>query len=457
MAGKKNTKLLTAVVANPSGEIFELEGYAPVGMAGSCLVPLSVENTIPMPFGSELMFLPERSPLLYDCQKSRIESVKENPLSRSESVFPVSLFNSPGYVVRYVSAFTENETAGFLPLFSYGAVGWHHGRFRSAAVLVDSEKRQDLRLMKKEKVVTGIQQMRKKMPHNRLRAHLETCALEYGCPAAKNFFIGRYEAPLPTSQYCNARCLGCLSLQTNKAIPTSQKRIAFTPTAEEIAEVALSHIGRVKKSIVSFGQGCEGDPLLAFDVIEPAIRMIRSATDQGTINMNTNASKPDILERLVKAGLDSMRVSMNSVRRDFYEKYFRPKDYQFSDVEKSIDLAIRSSRFVSINYLNSPGFTDTPEEITALISFLKKHPIHMIQWRNLNYDPIKYWKEMRFDEKHVKPVGVEIAIGRIRKLFPKVKCGYFNPPKEKFSDPINFLQNSVKNEHRPLSTATTDG
>jgi len=31
---------------------------------------------------------------------------------------------------------------------------------------------------------------------------------------------------------------------------------------QEIAEVALAHIRQVKKSVVSFGQGCEGDPLL---------------------------------------------------------------------------------------------------------------------------------------------------------------------------------------------------
>ena len=34
---------------------------------------------------------------------------------------------------------------------------------------------------------------------NRLFRHLETCALTYGCPAAKNLFLCRYEAPLPTS------------------------------------------------------------------------------------------------------------------------------------------------------------------------------------------------------------------------------------------------------------------
>ena len=95
---------------------------------------------------------------------------------------------------------------------------------------------------------------------------------------------------------------------------------------------------------------------------------------KGTININTNASRPEILARLIEAGMDSMRVSMNSVRSSCYEAYFRPKGYEFKDVEASIDLAISRDRHVAINYLNCPGFTDTPEEVEALKAFLSRHP-----------------------------------------------------------------------------------
>jgi len=271
------------------------------------------------------------------------------------------------------------------------------------------------------------------MPSNRLRGHLEKCALTYGCPAGKNFFLGRYEAPLPTSKYCNARCLGCISLQKNDEIPNSQDRISFTPSPEEIAEIALEHIRRVKNSVVSFGQGCEGDPLLVADVIDPAIRIIRAKTSRGTININTNGSRPDILEKLFDAGLDSMRISMNSVRKECYSAYFQPQGYRFSDVLKGIDTGVHRGLFVSINYLNCPGFTDTPEEIKALISFIEKHQINMIQWRNLNFDPVRYWKAMNTAAKHGKPVGMKNTLKQIKKVFPDLKYGYFNLPKEKFS------------------------
>jgi pyruvate-formate lyase-activating enzyme len=434
---KKN--LITALVANSAGEIFELPGYAAVGMDGVSLTPLSAEQTANIPHGSELMYLPDRRPFVFNLACGKTETLNENPHVPGECIFPVAAFNSPGYVISHVSAYRERANAIYLPLFSYGAVGWHRGRFRSAVLLVDAEPRQDLRFMQRDDVVAGIEKVRRQMPKNRLRSHLETCALEYGCPAGKNFFLGRYEAPLPTAQTCNARCLGCLSLQKDSDIPCSQERIGFTPTADEISEVALAHISNVKSSVVSFGQGCEGDPLLAAHVIEPAIRRIRAATKQGTINMNTNGSLPETVKQLFDAGLDSIRISMNSVRKACYDAYFRPKGYGFSDVLKSIEIGIEHQKFVAVNYLNCPGFTDSLKEVEALNRFLQRYPINMIQWRNLNFDPLRYLKEMNAVVNHGEPIGMEKLIHRIRKRYPKLKFGYFNPPKEKFNKVQRFI------------------
>ncbi|MGD9077850.1 MAG: radical SAM protein [Desulfobacterales bacterium] len=429
---KTKTDMLTALVANTAGEIFELDGYAAVGMTGITQIPLTLKNTRSMPFAGELMYLPDRRPVLFNLHSGRIETVNENPYATGQPLFPVAVFNSPGYVISYLGAYVETPKAKTLPLFSYGAVGWHGGEFRSAVIRVDREKRQDLRLMKASDVAIGIEKMRKQMPANRLRSHLEKCALQFGCPAAKNFFLGRYEAPLPTAQQCNAHCLGCLSLQKHSDIPHSQDRIGFTPSPQEIAEVALAHIKRVDQSVVSFGQGCEGDPLLAADVTAPAIHLIRAETDRGTINMNTNASLPQALQQVIDAGLDSIRVSMNSVRKNCYEAYFRPKGYRFSDVLKSIDLALGAGLFIAINYLNCPGFTDTQPEIEALRRFLNSHPIHMIQWRNLNFDPLRYYKIMSDVAPNGAPIGMMNLLKQIRQEFSHLKFGYFNPPKEKF-------------------------
>ena len=423
---------VTAVAANADGEIFELEGYAAVGMAGSSLVILTRDKTETMPFGSEFMRLPDRVPLVFNLSQNRFETLTKNPHQPGEPIFPVAAFNSPGYVNSYTCAYEEGADADYLPLFSYGAMGWDNGEFCSAVIRVDRERRQDLRLMNLEKVKAGIKAMETRLPENRLRQHLEKCAIEYGCPAAKNFFIGRCEAPLPVSQNCNARCLGCISLQKEGVMSAPQERIGFTPTPEEIAGVALAHMRKVDQSIVSFGQGCEGDPLLAGPVVLKAIERIRSATDQGTINMNTNGSRPEMLKELFDAGLDSIRVSINSVQEPCYNAYFRPGGYGFQEVRESIDTALRMNKFVSLNYLNCPGVTDAPEEIALFDKFLTQHPVHLIQWRNLNFDPLRYWKHMCEAAPLGAPVGMKTVLKQIRNRFPAVKYGYFNPPKEKF-------------------------
>ncbi len=428
-----NKQILTAVVAAENGEIFELEGYGAVGMSGDKLTILTKVDTCDMPHGSELMMLPLRSPIVFNVVTDRFEVLQFNPYDPKEKIYPVGVFNSPGYVNQHVCAYDDAGIENPLPLFSYGAVGFGKNDFRSAAILVDTEPRQDLRQMSHEGVVKGVNQLKKSYPDNRLMRHLETCALQYGCPAGKNFFLRRYEAPLPTSIVCNANCMGCISLQTENNLCACQDRINFTPSPLEIAQVSLEHISRVKKAVVSFGQGCEGEPLTAVKAIAPAIEMIREQTDRGTINLNTNGSLPDHVETLCKAGLDSMRVSMNSVRENCYQVYFRPKSYDFSDVLRSIEIAKEKGKFVSINYLNCPGFTDSEKEVDALVRFIRTHDIDMIQWRNLNFDPKRYVHLMALAEDGGSPTGMAALIKQLSREFPDLIHGYFNPPKESYA------------------------
>ncbi len=423
-----NTSLITAVVAAENGDIFELDGYGAVGFSGTRPVVLTQKNTISMPHGSELMLLPDRYPIVYNQATGEFETLRHNPYDPSEKIFPVAVFNSPGYVNQAFCAYDDKDAGQILPLFSYGAVGFKNNRFCSAAILVDAEPRQDLRQMPRNRVIKGVKKMNRKYPDNRLMRHLETCALEYGCPAGKNFFLSRYEAPLPTSLVCNANCIGCISLQTENNLCACQERISFTPLPEEIAQVSLEHISRVKNAVVSFGQGCEGEPLTAAGAIEPAIRMIRHQTREGTINLNTNASLPRTVSRLCKAGLDTMRVSMNSIRETCYTAYFRPRSYRFSDVLDSIDEAKSQGKFVSINYLNCPGFTDSEKEFSALQAFIRTHGINMIQWRNLNFDPVQYCSIMSQAEDSGPAMGMASMIQQLRTLFPDLVHGYFNPP-----------------------------
>ena len=73
--------------------------------------------------------------------------------------------------------------------------------------------------------------------------------LDYHCFAAKNLFFRRWEAPLPTSPACNSRCLGCISLQeAPDCCPSSQERLTFVPTVEEICQVAVPHLRQAPKT-----------------------------------------------------------------------------------------------------------------------------------------------------------------------------------------------------------------
>jgi hypothetical protein len=76
--------------------------------------------------------------------------------------------------------------------------------------------------------------------------------------------------------------------------------------------------------------------------------------------------------------------------------------------------------------------TDTPEEFEALKAFLKTYPIHMIQWRNLNFDPLRYRQIMRKVAEQGPSIGMHYILKRLCQDFPTLRHGYFNPPKESF-------------------------
>src|SRR5437667_12698626 len=115
-------------------------------------------------------------------------------------------------------------------------------------------------------------------PRTRLIAQHAHCALDYSCPTASNLFFGRWEMAIAVSPGCNARCIGCISKQEEEDLISPQDRLGFIPTVDEIVEVALPHLEQAEEAIVSFGQGCEGEPLLQWRRIEQAIKSMRTHT-----------------------------------------------------------------------------------------------------------------------------------------------------------------------------------
>nr|NIV12377.1 radical SAM protein [Fodinibius sp.] len=154
-------------------------------------------------------------------------------------------------------------------------------------------------------------------------------------------------------------------------------------------------------------------------------------TDKGIINLNTNASRPDVIERLCEAGLDSIRASINSAQKVYYDPYYSPRHYTFDDVTESLKIMRKHNRWASINYLTFPGLTDHPQEIAALEKLISETKINMIQTRNLNIDPDWYLETLGLRDLHQEQIGMRNWLSHIQNDFPWIKLGYFNPPKEK--------------------------
>lgn len=409
------------LTADAQGNIIEEEGLLMLcNRAGKWHTPRPEELT-PLPPESELFLLPGR----------RAAGFRHGKIHKSANL-AVAAFAAPGYTIGAHPAYFEDVGAPVLPLFAYGAVGYARGRYWINATRVDLDKRQRFDRIRPGRIEKEAAALLNRYGRNRLVRHIiNNCVRRYGCPAARNFALGRYEAPLPTSRACNARCLGCISLPSpdSPLSATPQCRLDFTPLPEEIAEVMKIHEAREKKSpIYSFGQGCEGDPLANKALLCESIRLFRACNGVGTINCNTNASDPEAVEALGRAGLTSMRVSLNSAQPHIYEAYYRPQNYSFKQVQESIRIARRLGIHTSLNLLYFPGLSDNHEEIAAIVR-LCRQGVSMIQMRNLNIDPLWYLRQMGdiYGDQKNRTTNLREFMQELKNQCPWLTFGYFNP------------------------------
>jgi len=420
----KLKRIPNLVYSDANGNICDDPDLIMSGRSGFDAVALNAEDFIELPEGSDLFELPGRHPIGFDIKTGEITLCKKG--------IAVAAQLAPAHTQLYMSSYIKKtESSETLPLFAYTAVGWLNGKYYVPAVRIDADIRQEPKSFDHDAVTKSVAQLLKKYPDNRLLNHIgNNCALTYYCPAARNFFLNRYEAPIPTSPACNANCIGCISFQPEKeSIQSTQDRLTFKPTSGEITEYAIDHLTSAKNSIVSFGQGCEGEPLLMWETIRDAIREIRNKTQSGSININTNGSMPRAVEELCKAGLNSIRVSMNSVRKSIYEAYYLPNNYSFEALAESIKVVRRYNGWASINYFVFPGMTDERDEYEALRTFIKATDLSMIQWRNFNIDPDWYLERIGVNDTD-EIMGIKTVMQLIKEEFPHITYGYFNPPME---------------------------
>jgi len=406
------------------GNIFEDTSLFVTGRSGWDALSVPAEDWIELPDGGSLYELPGRKGIGIDVQTGQIRLCEKG--------WAVAAFIPPAHTGLYLAAYETGADAPTLPLFCYTAAGWLDSKFYVPATRIEQDIRQDCKGYDWDTINQGVDHLLKAYPQNRLIKHLaNNCCLTYHCPAARNYFMGRWECPVPSSPACNANCIGCISFQPQEeTIPSTQDRLTFRPTAEEIVEFTVPHLQTAPYPIVSFGQGCEGEPLLMWETLREAIREMRRHTTRGSININTNGSKPEAVRALCEAGLDSIRVSLNSARASVYTAYYRPNNYTFEDIVDSLKVVRSFGGWASINYFVFPGMTDSVEEYEALRRLIRETDLTMIQWRNFNIDPDWYLGKTGVAETG-ECLGVRQLMDLIREEFPTLKFGYFNPPMER--------------------------
>ena len=406
------------IYCTPQGEMREEPRLQALAFGNQ---PVEADDLISLPDGVTLAMMPDRLAI------GQKRSGEQQVVAKSRGWAAAALLPI-GYTRTLLPAYEKVPGTEPLPFFGYSAVAGINGRLYVAAVKTDDPSKWHPRAFNERILTHLVREKQAAFPRNRIVAQHAHCALDYSCPTASNLFFGRWEMAIAVSPGCNARCIGCISKQEEENLVSPQDRLTFIPTVEEIVEVAVPHLEHAEEAIVSFGQGCEGEPLLQWRRIEQAIQIMRARTDKGVININTNASNPRWLQRLYDAGLDTIRASTISGHSETYTAYYRPLGYSFEDVKESLKRARDAGVYSSINLLSLPGMIDREREVEALLSFVRETGLRLIQLRNLNIDPEVLLPRMPALDSMGRALGLRTMIEIIRREVPEIEIGNFTRP-----------------------------
>jgi len=401
------------LAARADGALKTVEGATPAGRSGRRLLAFDADELLPLPEAATLAHLPGRRVVTAD---GKLLGSQWMPVA---AILPV------GYLRTLLPATRPQGGAPRLPLFGYTAAVEHDGEIMAAALRSDDFAWWRPELREGANVAAAVAAARDALPGSRLVEHLSRCALEYRCYTAENTFLRRYEGALPASPACNADCLGCISLQTDAAVPSPQERMAFAPTPDELADLAGYHLDGAEAPMVSFGQGCEGEALTRGQPLVEATRRIHERHPEATIHINSNGSRPEVLERLIEAGCSSIRISAISFRDEVFRPYYRPVGYGLPEVLACGRLMQQAGGQVCLNLLTFPGITDVPEEMEQTISACQEMGVHQVQWRTLNVD--HDWLADLLPPM-ADGIGLGAAMAVARRRLPGVEHGNFTRP-----------------------------
>jgi pyruvate-formate lyase-activating enzyme len=455
------------LVAAPDGTVFEHPTLEMTLDNGLDFLRATKKDLIPLPAGWDLMAMPGTRPVGYDPHQGKFVTLDEVTIDgKTFEPWAVACHPPPGYVRAFhagahylqsvhpddqLAHLAQQEAAARatrkkqslplvddgaggddaarpgLPLWAYTAVGATAKGTVAALFLADETSRWAPSLYYASDLSTKVAARLAVDPDNQVLKQLASCATEYLCCCAQNIFYERWEGAVPIAPACTASCLGCLSKDPEWNTPVPQKRLKFSPKPDEIARVLAHHLERAPEPMVSFGQGCEGEPTMNHQVIVESIRLARSKTKRGIVNVNTNGSRPETIRACAQAGASALRISLNTFDRDMYTAYYRPADYDFDDVVKSLYVGRDEGMHVSINLLIWPGWTDRLAEVDAISKIVEDGALQMIQLRNLCVDPGYFRSALPPREQRGLLLGMKGFVEELHRRHPKLRFGTFNP------------------------------
>ncbi|KAH0546128.1 molybdenum cofactor biosynthesis protein 1 isoform X2 [Cotesia glomerata] len=196
--------------------------------------------------------------------------------------------------------------------------------------------------------------------------------------------FGRHHTYLRISltEKCNLRCLYCMPAEGVKL--TKNDKIL---TTDEIMRLARLFVKNGVTKIRLTG----GEPTVRKDIVD-IVAQLKSIKDLESVGMTTNGlTLTRQLPALQRAGLDALNISLDSLRKDRFEKFTRRQG--FNRVLASIDISVQLKyNPVKINCVMMRGFND--DELIDFVKLTKDRPIDV---RFIEYMPFSgnNWDEAK--------------------------------------------------------------
>ena len=311
------------VVARPDGELEVLGGFRPAARSGGTLVKLDAAATDPAARGHDA-HAPARTPGAGARLQGPAGRRRGGPAPRRRG----APGRPPAHAAARVAPAAGQPAPSSLWLRGGGRAprradgrGAEHRRLRVVGA-ARATRRGDLRRRDRECA-------RRRCPATASSTTSPICATELRCYTAQNTFLRRYEGALPGLAGVQRR-LPRLHLAADRrpgaGAPAADAFRADRRRARRDGRRSTS--AAPTPAIVSFGQGCEGEPLTRDDVLAER----RRADPRASIPRRPSTSTPTAAARRSSSGsstpgCNSVRISAISFTDAVFRAYYRPVGY----------------------------------------------------------------------------------------------------------------------------------